>query len=95
MASLGDYPAAPILRAEDLSRAKSFYTDVLGLRAIDTPSPAAVGAFSAGDGTVLLIYEMPGMPAPGATTTKSCKVCSSNAPISAKPENTRSNGAPR
>ena len=43
MASLGDYPAAAVLRAEDIARAKKFYTDVLGLKPRDIPGPASEG----------------------------------------------------
>jgi len=69
MASLGDYPAAAVLRAEDLVRAKKFYTDVLGLKPRDVPGPAGegMGMFTAGDGSMVMIYERPGMPAPQNT----------------------------
>jgi predicted enzyme related to lactoylglutathione lyase len=69
MASLGDYPAAAVLRAEDLVRAKKFYTDVLGLKPGDLSGPAGegMGMFRAGDGTGVMIYERPGMPAPQNT----------------------------
>ena len=69
MASLGDYPAAAVLRAEDLVRAKKFYTDVLGLKPGDLSGPASegMGMFRAGDGTGVMIYERPGMPAPQNT----------------------------
>jgi len=69
MASLGDYPAAAVLRAEDLVRAKKFYTDVLGLKPGELSGPASegMGMFRAGDGTGVMIYERPGMPAPQTT----------------------------
>jgi len=69
MASLGDYPAAAVLRAEDLVRAKKFYTDVLGLKPGDVSGPASegMGMFTAGDSTGVMIYERPGMPAPQNT----------------------------
>ncbi len=69
MASLGDYPAAAVLRAEDLVRAKKFYTDVLGLKPGDVSGPASegMGMFTAGAGTMVMIYERPGMPAPQNT----------------------------
>ena len=69
MAGLNDYPAAAVLRAEDLARAKKFYIDVLGLTPRDLPGPAGEGMamFEAGDGTMVLIYERPGMPAPQST----------------------------
>jgi len=69
MASLGDYPAAAVPRAEDLARAKKFYADVLGLKPGDLSGPASegMGMFRAGDGTGVMIYERPGMPAPQNT----------------------------
>ena len=69
MAGLGDYPAAAVLRAEDLARAKKFYTDVLGLKPGDVPGPASedMGMFTAGDGTMIMLYARPGMPAPQNT----------------------------
>jgi predicted enzyme related to lactoylglutathione lyase len=69
MASLGDYPAGAVLRAEDLARAKKFYADVLGLKPGDMSGPASegMGMFRAGDGTGVMIYERPGMPAPQNT----------------------------
>jgi len=69
MASLGDYPAGAVLRAEDLARANKFYTDVLGLKPRDVPGPAGegMGMFTAGDGSMVMIYERPGMPAPQNT----------------------------
>jgi predicted enzyme related to lactoylglutathione lyase len=69
MATLGDYPAAAVLRAEDLVRAKKFYSDVLGLKPGELSGPMSEGMamFTAGDGTMVLIYERPGMPAPQNT----------------------------
>jgi predicted enzyme related to lactoylglutathione lyase len=68
MASLGDFPAAAVLRAEDIGRAKKYYTDVVGLKPMDIPTSGSEGMFTAGDGTMVLIYERPGMPAPQNTT---------------------------
>ena len=68
MASLGDFPAAAVLRAEDISRAKKYYADVVGLKPMDIPTSGSEGMFAAGDGTMVLIYERPGMPAPQNTT---------------------------
>jgi predicted enzyme related to lactoylglutathione lyase len=67
MAGLGDHPATAVLRAEDLVRAKKFYTDVLGLKPRDVSGPTSEGMFTAGDGTMVMIYERPGMPAPQNT----------------------------
>ncbi len=68
MAGLGGYPAAAVLRAENLDREKRFYTDVLGL--IEVAGRTAPGSvfLEAGDGTKVMIYERPGMPAPQNTT---------------------------
>ena len=68
IAGLGDYPVGAVLRAEDLSCATRFYTEVLGLKPAATGGPTGEGMFSAGDGTGLMIYERPGMPAPQNTT---------------------------
>jgi predicted enzyme related to lactoylglutathione lyase len=69
MAGLSDYPAAAVLRAEDLARAKKFYTDVLGLKPGDVTGPASdsMAMFTAGDGTMVMLYARPGMPAPQNT----------------------------
>jgi catechol 2,3-dioxygenase-like lactoylglutathione lyase family enzyme len=66
MAGLGDSMAAAVLRADDLARAGAFYTDVLGLKR--GPSGPAGDMFMAGQGTAVMIYERPGMPAPQNTT---------------------------
>ena len=69
MASLGDFPAAAVLRAQDLVRATKFYSDVLGLKPGELSGPASEGMamLTASDGTMVLIYERPGMPAPQNT----------------------------
>jgi predicted enzyme related to lactoylglutathione lyase len=69
MATLGDYPAAAVLRAEDIVRAKKFYSDVLGLKPGELSGPMSEGMamFTAGDGSMVMIYERPGMPAPQNT----------------------------
>ena len=56
-----------MLRAKDLGRAKKFYADVLGLAPRDV-GPGGEGMFAAGDGSMVLIYERPGMLAPQNTT---------------------------
>jgi len=69
MAGLGDYPVAGVLRADDFARAAKFYTDVLGLNQSQSgQEPTTEGFFVAGDGTMVSIYERPGMPAPVNTT---------------------------
>lgn len=65
MAGLGGSMAAAVLRADDLARAKKFYSEVLGLS--QGPSSPAGELFMAGAGTAVLIYERPGMPAPQNT----------------------------
>jgi len=69
MAGLQEYPVSAVLRAENYERAARFYAEVLGLKAA-TPheTPTTEGQFTAGLGTVVMIYERPGMPAPENTT---------------------------
>jgi len=67
MAGLGGYPMAGVLRAEDFERAKKFYTQVLGLGEGMSMGPGG-SMFTAGDGSMVMIYERPGMPAPQNTT---------------------------
>ena len=57
-----------MLRAEDIARARTFYTEVLGLKAMEASGPSSEGMYTAGDGTMVMIYERPGMPAPQNTT---------------------------
>ncbi len=70
MAGLGGFPVSAVLRAEDYARAAKFYTEVLGLEPAKMPTttPTTEGMFSAGDGTMVMIYERPGMAAPENTT---------------------------
>ena len=69
MADLGEFPVAGVLRAEDIARAKEFYAEVLGLKATEAPgSGEGMGMYTAGGGTMVMIYERPGMPAPQNTT---------------------------
>lgn len=67
MAGLGDYPVAAVLRAESFERARKFYTDVLGLQETESAGPTPQGMFMAGDGTMVSVYERPGMSAPENT----------------------------
>lgn len=64
MPALGEYMAAAVLRADDLGRAKKFYTEVLGLKEQPISGSAPQIMLMAGAGTAVLIYERPGMPAP-------------------------------
>jgi predicted enzyme related to lactoylglutathione lyase len=68
MAELGEFPVCGVLRAEDIARAKKFYTEVLGLKAMEASGPSSEGMYTAGGGTMVMIYERPGMPAPQNTT---------------------------
>lgn len=65
VAGLGDSMAAAVLRADDLARATTFYTEVLGLTRGMVFSGGAM--FMAGKGTAVMIYERPGMAAPEST----------------------------
>jgi catechol 2,3-dioxygenase-like lactoylglutathione lyase family enzyme len=70
MAGLKEFRAGAVLRAEDYNRAKDFYTNVLGLEEMQPMGDSATGQgglFRAGGGTVVSIYERPGMPAPDNT----------------------------
>jgi len=68
MAGLSSAPVVAVLRAENLERAKKFYTDVLGLEEDTSLSGQGMAFFSAGMGSQFTIYERPGMPAPQNTT---------------------------
>ncbi len=66
MSGLGAFPAGAVLRADDLERATRFYVDVLGLS--ERPGGPGATMFEAGQGTLVTVYERPGMPAPENTT---------------------------
>lgn len=68
MATLGEFSVTGVLRSEDSGRAKKFYTEVLGLREASVAGPTNEGIFTTGDGSSVMIYERPGMPAPENTT---------------------------
>lgn len=66
MSGLSEYPVAGVLRAESFDRAKRFYTEVLGLPvAMDMGADSAM--FRAGGGSMFMVYERHGMPAPENT----------------------------
>ena len=67
MAGLSGFPMAGVLRADDFNRAKKFYSEVLGLKEGPSTAPGTA-MFEAGAGTMVMIYERPGMPAPESTT---------------------------
>lgn len=61
------YPVVPVLRADDIERARGFYTDVMGYRVDEEYSVTGMLYLKAGEGTAVSIYERPGMPAPQNT----------------------------
>lgn len=67
MAGFAKYPVGPVIRAENLERAKTFYTDVMGYAVDERSAPGGV-LLQAGGGSLLMIYERPGMSAPENTT---------------------------
>lgn len=68
MAGFAKYPVAAVLRADDLERARRFYTDVMGYALNEQYSVPGSLFLEAGEGTTLMIYERPGMSAPENTT---------------------------
>lgn len=60
---LAGVTAHPVLRAEDLDRARAFYADTLGFDVTEEPPPARELRVTAGAG-MICIYERPQMPAP-------------------------------
>jgi catechol 2,3-dioxygenase-like lactoylglutathione lyase family enzyme len=68
MAGLADTMACGVVRAESYERAKKFYTDALGLKqGQEFPGPGPGGMFEAAGGTMLMVYERPGLKAPENT----------------------------
>ncbi len=67
MAGFAKYPVGAVLRAEKLDRAKEFYTDVMGYTVDEQSVPGGL-LLKAGEGSMLMVYERPGMPAPENTT---------------------------
>jgi catechol 2,3-dioxygenase-like lactoylglutathione lyase family enzyme len=67
MAGLSNVSAVAVLRADDLARARKFYTDVLGFAENTDRSTEGMAFFSAGNGTTFTIYARPGMSAPENT----------------------------
>ena len=60
---LANYPVAAMLRAEDIQRAKNFYTGTLGLSLVTEMDDQGFFMVSAGQGTMISVYQRPG-PAP-------------------------------
>jgi predicted enzyme related to lactoylglutathione lyase len=65
--SLAMTPVYGTLIAQDLQRAKKFYSEKLGLETADFPD-GGLFMVMAGDGTRFGVYARPGMPAPQNTT---------------------------
>jgi len=57
---LKNAPLVTVLIAEDISRAKKFYNEKLGLSSPDMPVPEDSAAFECGNGTMLYMYEREG-----------------------------------
>lgn len=57
---LRDKPMSTVLPAEDIHRAKKFYSEKLGLQPLDMPVPEDGAAFKSGDGAMLYLYEKEG-----------------------------------
>jgi len=66
MAGLADTMVCGVVRAESYDRAKTFYSEILGLA--PTQEFGGGGMFAAGSGTMLMIYENPRLKAPENTT---------------------------
>jgi predicted enzyme related to lactoylglutathione lyase len=60
---LDAFPLNPILPAKDGPRAETFYRDILGLKQLTPPGVDPMG-FQAGDGTMLVLSELPGRTPP-------------------------------
>lgn len=58
--------AVAVLTADNLERAKAFYTETLGLRLQDFPVPG-IAFFVAGNGTTISVYEKQGAQRPDNT----------------------------
>lgn len=67
MAGLADIMATGVVRAESYTRAKQFYTEVLGLELAQEMPGGAGGMFAAGGGTMVMVYENPALAAPANT----------------------------
>jgi catechol 2,3-dioxygenase-like lactoylglutathione lyase family enzyme len=68
MAGLADAMVAGVVRADSYERAKKFYAESLGLKpGQEFPGPGGGGMFEAAGGTMLMVYERPGMRAPENT----------------------------
>ena len=69
MAGLAETMVCGVVRAESYERAKKFYREVLDLKqGQEFPGPGGGGMFEAAGGTMLMVYENPGLKAPENTT---------------------------
>ncbi len=69
MAGLSETMIAGVVRAESFDRAKKFYSEVLGLKpGMEFPGPGGGGMFEGAGGTMVMVYERPGLKAPENTT---------------------------
>jgi predicted enzyme related to lactoylglutathione lyase len=66
---LGSAPVISTMPAVDLSRAKAFYTQKLGLKPADVPDSEGALLFEAGDGTRIFLYEREGTKADHTAAT--------------------------
>jgi predicted enzyme related to lactoylglutathione lyase len=57
---LRNAPLTTTLPAEDIERAKKFYSQTLNLPTPDMPTPSDSATFECGDGTMLFLYERDG-----------------------------------
>ena len=68
MAGLAETMVCGVVRADSYARAKKYYTEVLGLKqGQEFPGPGGAGMFEAAGGTMLMVYERPGLAAPENT----------------------------
>jgi catechol 2,3-dioxygenase-like lactoylglutathione lyase family enzyme len=63
---LTNFDAVAVLTADDIERAKTFYTEKLGLRQQDFPVPG-IAFFKAGHSTTVSVYEKKGAQRPDNT----------------------------
>ncbi len=69
MGGLAGATASAVLKVDNYDRARRFYSEVLGLDVEDIPGdPTRQGVAKTDDGSTILLYERPGMPAPENTT---------------------------
>lgn len=67
LSSLSGRPASPVLRVQEIARARRFYAETLGLPTEDVPGSATEVRVLLGEGTSICLYERPAMSAPANT----------------------------